>query len=65
MSQAGVCAYGVPSGDDVRGMSGREVLQAIVDGVLPQPPICETLSFRLTEVGDGFAAFEGDRGGTC
>lgn len=62
MSRAGVCAYGVPSGDDVRGMSGREVLQAIVDGVLPQPPICETLSFRLTEVGDGFAAFAGDPG---
>ena len=29
---------------------------------LPQPPIAETLSFWITEVGDGFAAFEGDPG---
>jgi len=43
-------------------MTGREVLQAIIDGRLPQPPICEILSFRLTEVGDGFAAFEGEPG---
>jgi uncharacterized protein (TIGR00369 family) len=48
--------------DEVRGMSGREFLQAIVDGRLPAPPIASTLSFRLTEVGDGFAAFEGDTG---
>ena len=41
-------------------MSGRELLQAIIDGRLPQPPISEPLLFRLVEVGDGFAAFEGD-----
>jgi uncharacterized protein (TIGR00369 family) len=40
-------------------MTGREILQAIIDGRLPQPPIAETLSFWLTETGDGFAAFEG------
>jgi uncharacterized protein (TIGR00369 family) len=43
-------------------MSGREVLQAIIDGQLPPPPIAQTLSFRLVEVGDGFAAFEGETG---
>ena len=29
---------------------------------LPAPPIANTLTFRLVEVGDGFAAFEGDAG---
>jgi uncharacterized protein (TIGR00369 family) len=38
------------------------VLQAIVDGRLPQPSISEALTFWLVEVGDGFAAFEGDVG---
>jgi len=48
--------------EDVTAMTGREVLQAIIDGRLPPPPIAETLSFRLVEVGDGFAVFEGDPG---
>jgi uncharacterized protein (TIGR00369 family) len=43
-------------------MSGREFLQAMIDGRLPGPPIAETLSFWLTEVGDGFAVFEADAG---
>jgi len=41
-------------------MSGKEMLLAVIDGKLPQPPIGKTLSFRLVEVGDGFAAFEGE-----
>ena len=45
-----------------RPMSGREFLQAMIDGKLPQPAIAATMSFRLTEIGDGFAAFEGDAG---
>jgi uncharacterized protein (TIGR00369 family) len=32
----------------------------MADGRLPAPPIAETLNFWLTEVGDGFAVFEGD-----
>jgi uncharacterized protein (TIGR00369 family) len=43
-------------------MNGRAVLQAIIDGKLPQAPISETMSFWITEVGDGFAAFEGEPG---
>jgi uncharacterized protein (TIGR00369 family) len=54
--------YGVPTADDVAGRTGREILQAIIDGELPQPPIAETMSFRLTEIGDGFAAFVGEPG---
>ncbi len=55
-------AYGVADPAEARLMSGREFLQAILDGRLPAPPIAETLSFWLTEIGDGFVAFEGDTG---
>src|SRR5271156_3153465 len=55
-------AYGVADPAEVRHMSGREFLQAILDGRLPAPPIARTLSFWLTEIDDGFAAFEGDTG---
>jgi uncharacterized protein (TIGR00369 family) len=55
-------AYGVADPAEVLRMSGREFLQAILDGDLPGPPIAASLSFWLTEIGDGFAAFEGDTG---
>lgn len=55
--------YGLARPDDVTGRSGREILQAIVDGRLPQAPISQTMSFWIVEVGDGFAAFEGEPGG--
>jgi uncharacterized protein (TIGR00369 family) len=55
--------YGLPTMAEVAGMTGREILQAIIDGKLPQAPISETMSFWITEVGDGFAAFEGQPGG--
>lgn len=54
--------YGVASPADIAGMSGKAVLEAIVDGRLPQPPIAETLGFWLVEVGEGFAVFEGEAG---
>jgi len=52
--------YGLANLQETAGMSGKELLQAIIDGRLPQAPISKTLMFRLVEVGDGFAAFEGD-----
>lgn len=55
-------AYGLPTSGQIAGMTGKQILQAIIDGELPAPPISQTLSFWLTEVGDGFAAFEGDPG---
>ena len=55
-------AYGVPTSAQIAGMTGKQILQAIIDGELPAPPISRTLSFWLTEVGDGFAAFEGEPG---
>src|SRR5271166_292408 len=54
--------YGVLNSQEAAGMSGRELLQAVIEGRLPQSPISEVLSFWLVEVGDGFAAFEGDPG---
>ncbi len=54
--------YGLPSPATLADSSGREILQAIIGGDLPQPPISETMSFWITEVGDGFAAFEGEPG---
>src|ERR1700727_1907671 len=55
-------AYGVADPAEVRQMSGRDFLQAIIDGGQPAPTIAKTMSFWLTEIGDGFAVFEGDAG---
>jgi uncharacterized protein (TIGR00369 family) len=54
--------YGLPTAAEIAGKSGREILQAIVDGTLPQAPISETMSFWITEIGDGFAVFEAEPG---
>jgi uncharacterized protein (TIGR00369 family) len=43
-------------------MTGKEILQSIIDGRLPQAPISKILSFWITEVGDGVAVFEGESG---
>lgn len=43
-------------------LPGREFLQRIIDGALPPVGIGLTLGFRLVEVGEGFAAFEGETG---
>ncbi len=54
--------YDVLPLEEVEKLSGKEALQAMIDGRLPNPPISERLTFRLVEVGDGFAVFEGDTG---
>jgi uncharacterized protein (TIGR00369 family) len=54
--------YGLANTPEAAVMTGKELLQAIVDGRLPQPPISQTMSFWIAEVGDGFAVFEGDPG---
>ena len=43
-------------------LSGRELLQAGMDGLLPPATIAATMNFRLVEVGDGVAVFEGEPG---
>ena len=37
--------------------TGREMLQAIIDGELPPPPIAATLGYGPSEFGDGLAVF--------
>jgi uncharacterized protein (TIGR00369 family) len=54
--------YGVSKPEDVAGLTGRQMLQALIDGKILAPPIAQTLSFWLVEVGDGHAVFEGDTG---
>jgi uncharacterized protein (TIGR00369 family) len=44
------------------GMTGRVFMQAMIDGKIPPPSIAQTLSFRLVEIGDGLAVFEGETG---
>jgi uncharacterized protein (TIGR00369 family) len=54
--------FGVSRPEQVAGRPGLEVLQAIVRGELPSPPITRTLDFLLVEVGAGRAVFQGTPG---
>ncbi len=54
--------YGIAVTPEAASLGGRELLQAIIDGRLPHPPISRTMAFHLVEIGDGFAAFEGEPG---
>jgi uncharacterized protein (TIGR00369 family) len=58
---AGVGA-GVARADQFTGKSGLEVMQAMLRGELPYPPIARTLDFQLLEVGEGRALFQGTPG---
>ena len=62
MTETKTFTYGLARPAAVAAMSGRELLQAIVDGRLPQAPISEAMSFWIVEVGEGFAAFAGEPG---
>ena len=53
---------GVATPDQVAGMSGLQMLQAMLAGRLPYPPIARTLDFQLVEVDDGRAVFQGTPG---
>src|SRR2546427_3098829 len=48
--------------DQVAGRSGLELLQAMLRGELPYPPIARTLDFMLISVGEGNAVFQGRPG---
>lgn len=49
----------LPAPATLAAMSGIEVLQAILSGRLPAPPMMRTIGYRLVEVGEGRAVFEG------
>jgi uncharacterized protein (TIGR00369 family) len=55
-------SYGIATAAEIAGKTGREILQAIIDRQIPAPPIAGALTFWLSEVGDGFAVFEGEPG---
>ena len=56
--QCGV-GWGVATPDMVAGKTGLEVMQAMLRGEMPHPPIARTLDFTLMEVGPGMAVFQG------
>src|SRR5208283_508131 len=62
MLQAPSLSYGIATPEQVAGMNGRQMMQALIAGDIPAPPIAQTLSFWLVEVGDGTCVFEGDPG---
>jgi uncharacterized protein (TIGR00369 family) len=52
-------SFGVIPREQLLSLDGLAFLQGIVAGDLPQPPISETLGFRLVEAAAGRAVFEG------
>ena len=54
--------FGVAKAGEIAGLSGLEMLEAMIAGRLPSPPMASTLGFRLSEVGPGRALFEGEPG---
>jgi uncharacterized protein (TIGR00369 family) len=53
---------GVAKPAQVIGKTGMEVMQAMLRGELPYPPIAKTLDFSLLEVSPGRAVFQGTPG---
>lgn len=51
--------FGVARPEQIAGKSGLEIMQALLRGELPAPPITETLDFILMEVDHGRAVFQG------
>ena len=44
----------------LKSMQGKDFLQALIDGQLPQAPLGQVLGFRLAEVDTGHAVFIGE-----
>ena len=59
--EAGV-GCGVSRPEQVAGRSGLDLMQAMLRGELPYPPIARTLDFQLLEVDEGRAVFQGTPG---
>ncbi len=54
---------GVARPDQIAGKSGLAIMQAMLNGEFPYPPIAQTLDFIIVEVGVGHAVFQGTPGG--
>ncbi|RYX90250.1 MAG: PaaI family thioesterase [Comamonadaceae bacterium] len=57
--EAGGGKPGLATPAQVAGLTGLQVMQAMLEGKLPYPHIAETLDFSLVEVGEGRAVFQG------
>lgn len=53
---------GVARPEQIAGKTGLEVMQAMLRGEVPYPPIAQTLNFQLLEVDAGRALFQGTPG---
>ncbi len=53
---------GVARPEQVQGLSGMQVFEAMLAGRLPAPPIGQTLDFELVQVEPGIAVFQGRPG---
>ena len=58
----GGVGHGVAARDVAASMSGLQLMQTMLAGELPAPPIARTLDFLLIEVGPGRAVFQGAPG---
>jgi uncharacterized protein (TIGR00369 family) len=52
----------LPHGD-ILNFTGLEMLQRLIDGLYPAPPIAALMNFTLTEISEGRAVFRGLPGG--
>jgi uncharacterized protein (TIGR00369 family) len=62
MDGSAAYCYGVARAEQIARLTGKEILQGIIQGRLPHPPISQSLTFWLVKIGDGFAAIEGEPG---
>lgn len=53
---------GVARPEQVAGLTGMQVFEAMFDGRLPAPPIGQTLDFLAVHIEPGFAVFQGTPG---
>ena len=51
--------YGTITAEQLGSMSGLEIIDAMIAGDLPGPPIAGLMGFRLIEAAKGLAVFEG------
>jgi len=52
--------FGLARAEDLASLSGLEFLRAMMNGDQPSPRMSDTLGFRLVEIAEGLAVFEGE-----
>ena len=55
-------SYGNVPRETLKSVQGLELLQGMIDGRFPSPPISELMDFRVSELGQGRAVFTGRPG---